>query len=496
MAGLTNDVEHLLRRAGFGVGPQERLDFHGLSYEQAVDRLVDYEAIPDDVDSKMQDPAYLEIVPGGTFNDAGVLVDGPFDPNRNLVDAMERWVFRMVHSRRPLQEKMTLFWHNHFATGRSKIIETFSFPGALRAFATKQSEDPDGARGQIEMFRDLALADFGVLLLEVARDPAMVAWLDGNTNIVGRPQENFIRELMELFTIGPENFRESDVYAGARVFTGWNLMPIIPGSFDVHYRGFKYYPQYHDTGFKTFSFPIYPDGTTTIPAREPVAGEQDGVELLRALANHPAAGAFLARKIYACFVDEGSPPDPALISQLAGVYRTSNRSMREVMRALFKSEAFRSPRTHWTRYSWPAEYVVRALKEVGWVSMGANQVVFSMAGMGQSLFDPPSVGGWRLGRAWFSTTTTLARMNFAMALCWSQAEALAQSLVDDAATPEALVASVLDRLTFKPLDPAQRALLVSYVEAEEPWSGRADQIRSKAAGLIRLVLGLGEYQMI
>jgi uncharacterized protein (DUF1800 family) len=327
--------------------------------------------------------------------------DTSFDPVNNINHALQRWLFRMVHTQRPLQEKMALFWHNHFATGLGKVMEKLSFPGAIRSFATTPAEDPDGALGQIELFRTMALGNFRDLLLAVSRDVAMVSWLDGETNIVGKPQENFARELMELFTIGADQHTEEDVYSAARVFTGWNLASIQDDAEDVHYRAFRYRPEMHDTGFKIFSFPIYSDGNNVIPARaDPIAGEQDGLDLINALASHPATGRFLARKLYTFFVNDIEAPDPDLIEHLAAAYYDSGFEMREVLRTLFKSRHFQDPANYWARYAWPAELIPRSLKEIGCSDFGADLAVFNMIAMGQTLCDPPDVAGWRYGRSW------------------------------------------------------------------------------------------------
>ena len=137
----------------------------------AIDKLVDYESSPGDVDENIAAPGYL-----------GVTARGPFEPNTRISDAAQRWIFRMVHSERPLQEKMALFWHNHFATGFSKIAGQLRPGAASRALAAKPSEDADGVKGQLELFREHALGNFRDLLLAVSEDPAMVAWLDGDTN--------------------------------------------------------------------------------------------------------------------------------------------------------------------------------------------------------------------------------------------------------------------------------------------------------------------------
>ena len=169
----------------------------------------------------------------------------------------------MLHSNRPLQEKMTLFWHNYFATGYTKLSGAVQAPNATRLMAAKPSEDPAQQKGQIELFRERALGTFSDLLVAVAQDPAMLVWLDGNTNTKAKPQENFGRELMELFTRGVGFYTEDDVYAAARVFTGWNLQGdarLTNGSFS-----FVYNANAHETNAKTFSFPIYGDGGRTIP---------------------------------------------------------------------------------------------------------------------------------------------------------------------------------------------------------------------------------------
>src|SRR5262249_23004791 len=150
----------------------------------------------------------------------GITTRGQFSPNSNITDSRQRWLFRMVHTNRPLQEKMTLFWHNHFATGYTKIAGALGGPEATRYMAAKASEDPGRVAGQIEMLRANALGNFRDILLNIAKDTAMLVWLDGRTNIRAKPQENFAREVMELFTMGVGHYTEPDVYAGARTFTG------------------------------------------------------------------------------------------------------------------------------------------------------------------------------------------------------------------------------------------------------------------------------------
>jgi uncharacterized protein (DUF1800 family) len=237
------------------------------------------------VDSRIGQIDYVNVTTRG----------GQFSPNTDIEDARQRWLFRMVHSQRPLQEKMALFWHNHFATGYSKLAGAFGTIHGTKMMALKPGALP-GRPGQIELFRRLALGNFRNLLIEVARDPAMLVWLDGRQNVRAQPQENFAREIMELFTWGVGNYTEQDVYAAARVFTGWNLRNATGGLFtnpNTYYE-FVYNPGQHDTTAKAFTFPIYSDGNRTIPARSSIDGMQDGIDFITALAQ---AVEFLRQRI-------------------------------------------------------------------------------------------------------------------------------------------------------------------------------------------------------
>src|SRR5579862_1866504 len=171
-------LPHLLRRAGFGATSDELTIFGALNYEGAISRLVDYESIADDVDAKIGQPGYaLTTSPRGN----------PFSPNTVVDDARQRWLFRMLHTQQPLQEKMTLFWHNYFATAYSKVAGAVGAANGTRLMAAKASEDAQQQLGQIELLRSGALGNFRDLLLAVAQDPAMLIWLDGNTNTKAQP---------------------------------------------------------------------------------------------------------------------------------------------------------------------------------------------------------------------------------------------------------------------------------------------------------------------
>ena len=330
----------------------------------------------------------------------------------------------------------------------------------------------------------------------------MVIWLDGKSNTKAKPQENFGREIIELFTIGVGNYVESDVYAAARVFTGWNLR----GSDDYRqdeygdlnaYQEFVYNADQHETSEKTFSFPIYSNGSRTIPARSESAGMQDGIDLITALAIHPETGRRLARKFWNFFISEIQPPDPAFVESVAAVYLQNRTEIRPVMRYILTSPWFTNPAMRFARYSWPAEYVVRSIREVGWQNFSVDKARSPMAAMGQQLFEPPNVGGWPPGAAWFSTGTMLARTNFAATLAASQKEFLAADLLARlAASPQALLDAMLDRVTPAPLDSAPRQALMSYLGRRGTWTGSGEQLNTRAAGLARLLVGSAEYQLV
>jgi len=486
MAQLNPEIDHLLRRAGFGASAADAETFRDMSTPAAIAHLVDYEGRPDDVDARMGRPDHAQV----TSKDL-------FAPDIDIDDARQRWMFRMIHTRRPLQEKMALFWHNHFATAFGKLTADSGNLQAAKMLAYKPGA-LRGPQGQIELFRKYALGNYRDLLLEVARDPAMLVWLDGKTNTRTKPQENFGREVMELFTVGVGYYTESDVYAAARVFTGWNLRQSEGyRKEDMNaYQEFVYNADEHETSDKTFSFPIYGNGSKTIPSRSESAGFQDGVDLINALASHPETPRRLARKFWNFFISDIHLPDPAFVDGVAAVYLQNGTEMRPVIRYVLTSPWFTNPAMKYARYAWPVEYVARAIKEVGWQNFTLDRVRSPLASMGQLLFEPPNVGGWPQGAGWFSTGTMLSRMNFAATLAASQKEFLAVALESEGRTPQAVLAGMLNRVTPAPLDATPQQALMSYLLAGGAWTGSAEQLNTRTAGLARLLVGSAEYQLV
>lgn len=486
MARLDWQVEHLLRRAAFGPDATDLVRFANTPVADVSAYLVDFEQQPDDVDARIGDGAYV-----------GVTSRGQFSPNTRIDDARQRWMFRMVHSQRPLQEKMALFWHNHFATTYTKVAGDVGGVQSTKMLALKAGELP-GPQGQLELFRQYALGNFRDLLVNVARDPAMVVFLDGRVNFKRKPQENFGREIMELFTFGVGNYTEDDVYAAARVFTGWNLRRVLNGRNNDPgtYFEFFYNPNQHDTTAKTFTFPIYGNGDGTIPERAADDGMQDGVDLVTALAIHPETARRLARKLWTFFVSELDAPEPVFVESVATVYLQNNTEMKPVVRYILESPWFLDRGRTYTRYSWPVEFVVRAIREVGWQGFSVDTARTPMANMGQTLFEPPDVAGWTLGQGWFSTGAMLARVNFATSLVSNQRFNLAAAAEPHRASPSAFLDFFLERLSPSPYATGSYNELLAYLSAGAAWTGSDAQLAVKSAGLAKLILGSADYQFV
>ncbi len=478
-------LEHILRRMGFGASPADLAFWAGTPVDTVIDRLLNYEWATTDHDSKIGQAAYV-----GITTSAG----NPFSPNTLINDARQRWLFRMVHSQRPLEEKMTLFWHNHFATAYSKLAGAVGQERATRLMDNDPTSLAGSPAGQIQVLREFATGSFPGMLLAMSKHPATVYWLDSQLNTRTRPQENFGREIMELFSLGIGNYTEQDVYAAARVFTGFNWQ--IAGdrtSTTSSYYEFLYRAADHDTAAKTFTFAIYPDGGKTMPARAAAAGEQDALDLILALARHPATAQRLADRLYKFFVNETAEPDKALISSMANAYLGNNYNIKAVLRTLFQSSQFRNPANLFQRYSWPVEFVVRAIKETGWTGFSLNSAMTPLTNMGQQLYEPPDVNGWATGPEWISTSSMLSRMNFSAALAQNQRFNLARDAQPYRSSPERVLAYMLTRFPSMGFTSTATTAMTDYLRSTA-WTGADTQLQARVPGLTRLIVGSGEYQ--
>jgi uncharacterized protein (DUF1800 family) len=434
-------LAHLLRRAGFGTRPKEWEEYSALGLAGTTQRLLHPERTPDNLDDLLQ-------TIGGNFVDFDTL-DG----------VRAWWIFRMAQTRRPLEEKMTLFWHNHFATANYKV------------------NNPRWMNGQIETFRRNALGNFRSMLLEMMRDPAMLVWLDGAQNKLGAPNENFAREILELFTMGVgSGYSEKDIQEAARCFTGW--------VYDNNARTFVFNPFLHDDGWKTVLGQ---------------SGNFHGDDVIDIIVRQPATGKFLATKLWKFFVSDDPPARE--IERVAQAYFTSKFSIGAMMEAIFTSPVFYDQSTIYTRIKSPVEFVVNVLRTLDVPLLTIKNLPDAVEAMGQDLLNPPNVAGWPGGKAWINTRTLLARVNFSnqvagemsrrgMLMSHVRDDLLAPDV--DLSTPDSMVNAVWDALMpGRPLSAIARTSLLSYVQE----NGKEVNFEQKLPGLLSLVMGTPEYQL-
>jgi uncharacterized protein (DUF1800 family) len=271
---------------------------------------------------------------------------------------------------RPLQEKLALFWHGHFATSIQKV------------------KIPYYMWLQNETFRKNAAGNWETMLKEVSRDPAMVIWLDNVSNKAGAPNENFARELMELFTLGEGNYSEKDIKESARAFTGYSI--------DQKSQGFQFRKQLHDSGRKRFFNR---------------SGNYDGDEVIEIILARPEAPRFITRKLWEFFV-YASPSD-ALVDQLSALLKASHYQFEPVLKTMFSCEEFYSTRAVKKQIKSPVQWLVGSAISLKADLMPTRVVNSVLNLLGQDLFAPPSVKGWDGGAAWITTSSLLARYNLA-----------------------------------------------------------------------------------
>ncbi len=387
METTSTDVKlmaHLLRRAGFGATKEQLDQYISSGYEETVDLLVDNE------DSSRIDDALVRRY----FPDQSVTHD--------TSGAGSYWLYRLVSTDSPLREKIALFWHNVFATGYTKVTNG------------KPMSD------QLRMFRNHGLAKLDDLLLELSRDPAMIIWLDNVDNHNGAINENYGRELLELFSMGVGNYSEDDIKECSRAFTGWSIAnsdyikqlavrnSIMPyGKLAWRY---EYKKDDHDDGEKTFLG---------------YKGNFNGEDIIKIICEQPATAKFISRHLYHFFVaDEPpvpswpykEPQDLAAIAILEKTYFDSGYDIGEMIRVLFNSEFFKSETCHYKKIKSPVELagnVLRTTEEFKTPNIRISERNSQVTFMGQQLLNPPSVEGWHQGLEWIETGSLVERVNFA-----------------------------------------------------------------------------------
>jgi uncharacterized protein (DUF1800 family) len=367
---------HLLNRAGFGGTPDEIKAFCELGFDKAVQTVLD---APDD-STQFPKPAWAQ--PQNLLQLHQQMADLTPDEKKELqqeiqkqyrqddLDLINWWLNRMRYSPNPFREKMTLFWHGHFATSVVKVRDSYLM------------------WQQNEMLREHAFGNFGLMVKAISRDPAMLIWLDTRVSQKGHPNENFAREVMELFTLGIGNYTENDVQEGAKAFTGYRI--------DPRDETFRYAPFQHDDGNKTFL------GKT---------GPFTGDDVLDIILAQPACARFISKKLWTFYAYED--PDPGIVDTLAANFRGSSYEIRPLMDHIFRSAAFYSPDAVRTQVKSPVQWVVQTSKLLETPMARPMVTLNALRQLGQVPFAPPNVKGWDGNRAWITTSTLLYRYNMA-----------------------------------------------------------------------------------
>ena len=377
---MSREIElmgHLMRRAGFGATPEELGPRVSKGYEATVDELLDPDSrgIP-----AVDESIMVRYLP--------MLVHGSANPKL----AQGNLIYRMITTKRPLEEKMVLFWHQIFATACSKLDNT------------------NQLTAQMALFRRDGMGNYRDLLVELAKNPAMIFWLDNQENHKDAPNENWGRELLELFSMGQGNYTEQDVKECSRAFTGWSIAYPIPrlpyGRFPWY---FEYKPEDHDNGEKVFLGH---------------KGNFNGEDIVDIIVKKPATARFIARHLYNFFVDdevpvpswkEVPPKDPVAIQAIAEAFVESNFDLRSTLRVIFNSDFFKDEKVWFSKIKSPVEVVVGTLRLVGDYQTpkpGITEIAQASGFMGQDVLDPPSVEGWHTGQEWINSGSLLVRINF------------------------------------------------------------------------------------
>jgi|SRR5579883_216363 len=453
---------HLYRRAAFGASSEELAQAEKRGFADTLDLVLNGQ------------PGANDLV--ATLNDTGrIAAAGDADGAK----IRGWWLYCMLQGGHPLREKLTLFWHNHFATSLVKV------------------RDASLMYRQNALFREHALGKFGPFLQAVSRDGAMLVWLDSNSNVKGKPNENYAREVMELFSLGVGNYTEKDIREAARAFTGWHTDGV----------GFRFNAAQHD------------DGSKTVLKQ---TGNWDGSDVVRILLKQPAAARFLVGKLYTFFVSE-VPPPPALLEPLADAFRKSDYDIAAVVKTMLSSRLFFSDHAFRKRIKSPVEYALGAVRavyrlfdagDIHYQPLPHHTLVRWLAQMGQVLFAPPNVKGWPGGRTWLNTATVLERNNFAAALAsgalWRPpVESVSFAINSDVPPPRAfdparvlseekvtsaedVVRTLLDLYVPGGVRTEAREKLVAFIAEDKP-TGLALAQRAREA--VHAILTMPEYQL-
>ena len=477
VADETMLMAHLMRRAGFGATKTRLEELAQDGYGRTVDSM-----IHPDTDSEINDAMVRRYFP-----DQSALHDSS--------GAGAYWLYRLVSTKDPLREKMAFFWHNIFATGYAKVTNG------------RPLSD------QLKMFRAHGMGTLDNLLLQLSRDPAMIIWLDNIDNHSGAINENYGRELLELFSMGVGNYTEDDIKECSRAFTGWTIAnrdyikqlavrnSIWPyGKLAWRY---EYDPDDHDAGEKTFLGE---------------KGNFNGEDIIKIICNQPATARFIARHMYHFFVAD-EPPVPAwpykdpqdmeAMDILEKAYFDSGHSISFMLETLFKSDFFRSEDCHYKKIKSPAELVAGVLRTTEEfqkdprieINEKTNQISF----MGQTLLNPPSVEGWHQGLEWIETGALTERVNFSAQNLGDISKIGIKKLVsnvlhttDQSMTAEECVDRCLDELGYIKVSDYIRDSLIEFADesgiAEVDLKDKKDEAELKLSGILSVIGSVPEFQ--
>jgi len=472
--GLT---AHLLRRAGFGATPAEMDRFSGMDYDEIVDSLLNFDEpdyIPQDFISRFhKDQSDLRLAEG----------------------ARAHWIYRMVMTDTPLREKMCLFWHRIFATAGTKLIQN-------RVVVN-----------QINMFRTKGIGRFDDLLLALSKDPAMIMWLDNQDNHGTSINENYGREILELFSMGVGNYDEDDIKETARAFTGWSV--VNPEYMSIKMRNNTVRPYGYISWQYQYDSEDHDDGEKTILGE---TGNWNGEDAVRIICENKATAEYIARHLYHFFVADEvpvpqwpheSPRDPKAIQSMVDAYFQSEHSIKSMLEIMFKSDFFKSQSARYARIKSPAEMVVGTMRLAGPIQLPSDETYYAQAvcsNMGQALLGPPSVEGWQGGNEWINTGTYVERINFASKVLNNPDKLGVRDIIDrikvnlgtGAITSDELVSACLEVLG--PVDVSvtteNRLKVFAGKYQELGWQDEIsyEQFDKAALSVIQLIVCTQEYQ--
>ena len=469
-------LAHLMRRAGFGATRRELEQYAAIGYEASVEKLID----------TTNPTAISEYLIRRYHPDESSLLGG--------LSGADAWLYRMVTTDTPLLEKMALFWHGIFATGYPKVLNA------------KPLSD------QIRMFKRYAMGDLKTLLVQMAKDPAMIIWLDNQQNHKGAINENFGRELLELFSMGTGNYTEDDVKECARAFTGWTIgnceyMEVRSArDSDWPYGRISWHYEFDDND--------HDDGEKEFLGQK---GNFNGEDIIDIICEQEATARFISRHMYHFFVaDEPPVPqwpyqpprDPEAIDQLVKVYFDSKYDIREMMRFLFNSNFFKSEKCWYEKIKSPAELVTGVMRLTEAVNMPRYDTFskqLRMQYMGQTLSNPPSVEGWDGGTAWIDTGALVERMNFAAEELGNVTTPGSQDLLERVlaensteVTPERVIDICLDHVGALSIHKDTRSKLIEYANENGGVKTNGNELSESAqqiiSGIVKLIASTPEFQ--